>query len=275
MADTESRIALDADRPNADRRDLYNRKAFVQRLTQAVAQRPGRAPFIIGIEGSWGEGKSTVLEYMAQELSTHHPDVTLVRFNPWTYQGQDQMLLGLVRVIHEQLVERPKFKTLGHKLLGFVSTTAVFVGDLTGNTLASNSGKKGKEWADELAKGPSFEKLKQEMEQSLTESGIKIVVLVDDLDRLDHEAIRTVFRLLKAIFDLPSFTYILAYDPDIVAAALESFFDARGRCRGAGTSKKSFSSRWRSRNSTPSTSKRTCARRSSRPSTRTGWSGMT
>ncbi|GGL13076.1 P-loop NTPase fold protein [Deinococcus radiotolerans] len=86
MADTESRIALDADRPNADRRDLYNRKAFVQRLTQAVAQRPGREPFIIGIEGSWGEGKSTVLEYMAQELSTRHSDVTLVRFNPWTYQ---------------------------------------------------------------------------------------------------------------------------------------------------------------------------------------------
>lgn len=232
MAAAESLIALDADRPNANSTDLYNRKAFVQRLAHAVAQRPGRDPFIIGIEGSWGEGKSTVLEYMARELEAKHQDVTLVRFNPWTYQGQDQMLVGLVRVIHEQLEQRPKFEALGPKLLGFVGTTAALIGNLTGNTLATKAGEAGKQWADQLAKGPSFEKLKQELESALTESGIKIVVLVDDLDRLDHEAIRSVFRLLKAIFDLPSFTYILAYDPDIVAAALESFFDARGQMSG-------------------------------------------
>lgn len=232
MADAEPRIALDADRPNAGSNDLYNRKSFVRRLTQAVARRPGHEPFIIGIEGSWGEGKSTVLEYMAQELVTHHPDVTLVRFNPWTYQGQDQMLVGLVRVIHEQLKQQPKFQALGPTLLGFVGTTATLIGNLTGNTLATKAGEAGKQWAEQLAKGPSFEKLKQELETALTESGIKIVVLVDDLDRLDHEAIRSVFRLLKAIFDLPSFTYILAYDPDIMAAALESFFDARGQMSG-------------------------------------------
>lgn len=227
-------LKLHDDRPDASSADLYHRRKFVERLTQAVARRVESSPFIIGIEGTWGEGKSTVLEYMAQELRTYHKDVVLVRFNPWAYPSQELMLVGLVQVVSEELRESPqkRVKDLAKDVLGFVGGAAELLGSVTGQGYLEKGGAAGKTLADMLGKEDSFQKQKAELEAKLKKVQVQIVVLVDDLDRLDHEAIRSVFRLLKAVFDLPSFTYILAYDPEIIASALESHFESRGAMSG-------------------------------------------
>lgn len=135
MSEPAPPLSLDADRPDAAAPDLYNRHRFVQRLAQAVARRPSSAPFIIGIEGRWGEGKSTVLEYMARELEHKHPEVILVRFNPWAFPGQDQMLLGLVRAITEQFDEGETKSRVG-------ATHPVYAGmDARPRTAAAGAGR--------------------------------------------------------------------------------------------------------------------------------------
>ncbi|WP_165795464.1 KAP family P-loop NTPase fold protein [Deinococcus koreensis] len=234
MSETHRRIALHADRPSTLSEDRYHRRLFVRRLTQAVAARVETSPFIIGIEGTWGEGKSTVLEYMAQELAEHHKDVILVRFNPWAYPSQEQMMLGLVRVVAEALEDSkvPSVKDVAAGILHLVGSAAEWAGTATGLGHLKDAGTAGKAVAGALRQEASFSKQKASLERKLNEAGVQVVVLVDDLDRLDHEAIRTVFRLLKAVFDLPSFTYILAYDPAIIASALETHFEARGRPSG-------------------------------------------
>ena len=234
MAETHQPLTLHDDRPSASSDDRYHRRLFVRRLTQAVASRAETSPFIIGIEGTWGEGKSTVLEYMAQELAEHHKDVILVRFNPWAYPSQEQMMLGLVKTVAEALQGSRKrsVKALAATVLNFAGGAAEMVGSVTGQGYVEKAGAAGKTLAGTLGKEDSFPKQKAALEEKLAAAQIKVVVLVDDLDRLDHEAIRTVFRLLKAVFDLPSFTYILAYDPAIVASALEAHFESRGALSG-------------------------------------------
>ncbi|PNY79174.1 KAP family P-loop NTPase fold protein [Deinococcus koreensis] len=234
MANHDPRLKLHDDRPSASGDDLYHRRTFVRRLTQAVARRTQTSPFIIGIEGAWGEGKSTVLEYMAQELHANHRDVVLVRFNPWAYGSQDQMLLGLVQLVAERLREntRKSVRKLAAGVLGLVGSAAELAGSVSGQGHLEKGGAATRKLADALGQEDSFPKQKAALEAKLRTAQTQVVVLVDDLDRLDHEAIRSVFRLLKAVFDLPSFTYILAYDPDIIAAALEAHFESRGALSG-------------------------------------------
>lgn len=57
-------------------------------------------PLTIGIYGSWGMGKSTLLEYIANEVSwpTH-----VIRFNAWEYSSTDAIWPGLIRKIMDHM----------------------------------------------------------------------------------------------------------------------------------------------------------------------------
>jgi hypothetical protein len=63
-------------------------------------------------------------------------------------------------------------------------------------------------------------KRKAEVVDALRDLGRPIVVIVDDVDRLPAEEIRTIVQAIKAVADFPRTTYLLAYDREVVAAAL-------------------------------------------------------
>ena len=48
----------------------------------------------------------------------------------------------------------------------------------------------------------------------------RIVVVIDDIDRLTPDEIRLVFRLVKAVANFPQTIYLLAYDGPVITHAL-------------------------------------------------------
>jgi len=62
---------------------------------------------------------------------------------------------------------------------------------------------------------------RQETDELLRESETRIVVFMDDIDRLTKSEIQTLFKLLKLIADFPYMVYVLALDIDMVARALQ------------------------------------------------------
>ena len=69
---------------------------------------------------------------------------------------------------------------------------------------------------------------KREVERTLLEFDCKILVVIDDIDRLSNEQIRLVFQLVNAVAGFPNTIYLLSFDKDIVSRALE---DVQG-CNG-------------------------------------------
>jgi KAP family P-loop domain len=59
-----------------------------------------------------------------------------------------------------------------------------------------------------------------EVIKALAKVDRRVLVIVDDLDRIEPEQIRDVVRLIKLVGDFPNATYLLAYDSDKVARAL-------------------------------------------------------
>jgi hypothetical protein len=58
----------------------------------------------------------------------------------------------------------------------------------------------------------------------LKNSKRKIVVIIDDIDRLEHTQIMDVFRLVKSVADFPNMIYILGMDIDQVAHLLQEHY---------------------------------------------------
>lgn len=68
----------------------------------------------------------------------------------------------------------------------------------------------------------SLSEYKEDVIESLKKYDKKIVVFVDDIDRLSNEEIKSVFKLIKSVADFPNVIYVLSFDRDIVASALEN-----------------------------------------------------
>ena len=63
----------------------------------------------------------------------------------------------------------------------------------------------------------------------LGESGKRILIMIDDIDRLDDTEIATVFKLVKLAADFTHTAYVLAFDYDVVATALSKrYANSRG-----------------------------------------------
>ena len=61
---------------------------------------------------------------------------------------------------------------------------------------------------------------KDEIIRTMVKENLKIIVSIDDIDRLSEEEIIAVFQLVKALADFPNAVYLLAFDYDVVVRAL-------------------------------------------------------
>lgn len=61
------------------------------------------------------------------------------------------------------------------------------------------------------------------------EDHLKIIVSIDDIDRLSEEEIIAVFQLVKSLADFPNAVYLLAFDYDVVVRALSVVQHGDGR----------------------------------------------
>ena len=64
-------------------------------------------------------------------------------------------------------------------------------------------------------------KLKEEIEKILKQQKQKILIVIDDIDRLTAEEIRQLFRVIKAVANFPNVIYLLLFDKKVVIKALE------------------------------------------------------
>ncbi len=63
---------------------------------------------------------------------------------------------------------------------------------------------------------------KKEIRDHLQERDKKILIIIDDIDRLTPEEVRSLFRLIKANTDFPNVIYLLSFDRKIVEASLKT-----------------------------------------------------
>ena len=61
---------------------------------------------------------------------------------------------------------------------------------------------------------------KKEVESALRKERKRILVVIDDIDRLVAEEIRQVFRLVKSVANFPNVTYLLAFDKEVAIKAI-------------------------------------------------------
>jgi hypothetical protein len=185
-------------------------------------------PMTIGIQGDWGSGKTSLMNLIERELS----GFLKVSVNTWKYSQVDPgqglsvaVFLAVIRQLegHGGKEGADTFKRIASRTFSLLgkATQASFGVDPT-ELLKKDS-------LDVLFEQyEALEKLRDELAKAvdvIVKKGTgkdRIVVFVDDLDRIDPVRCVEILEVLKNFLDIPNLVFVLACDYEVVMEGLRS-----------------------------------------------------
>lgn len=241
MTDTHTdllRVLIDA--PTKATEDLLGFKPHAERLAaMLLKQQLPDSSLVVGIEGEWGEGKSSFINLLKAAFPTEQSDEArpiIVDFNPWWFEGSDQLLRHFFDELLGQIDRSGRWTASARKFMRGLAS--LLDGGGKAAQLVSDPGVMAVGKAAETASGllhkfaaektKSVHVLKASSKHVLEAQNFKTIVFIDDLDRLPAREIVELFRVIKAVADLPNIVYVIAYDRAIVASALDEVHKGRG-----------------------------------------------
>lgn len=239
-------------------RDLLKRAGFARHLLSVLKAVDADQGAVIGLEGPWGTGKTSVLGLM-KDIAVETPDaLQFIQFSPWMVSGTNDMVRALLMEILSHSAAKTdemwwrfwKGKSTSDtveafgqqlrnyvKVLEYVKHAAPLAemimpgGSLMAAGVATAAEEAGKEaegapsaFARLFRRStvPSLTEVKRDVEQAASRLPRRIVVVIDDLDRLPPQEIGTIIQAVKAVADFPNVLYLLCYDRATLASGIES-----------------------------------------------------
>lgn len=202
--------------------DEFNRREYSERIAQTIASRKETKSLVIGIYGKWGEGKTTVLNFIDNELKRHDGIVTIF-FNPWMFPSETELFVAFYTELAKGLKKSlpTMWENIGTAITDYI---APFVGLLDKADSAEKIGK--------LLSNVRLEELRDRIGKFLVQQKKLVVVFMDDIDRLDKDEIHAIFRLIKLSANFENVIYVLAFDPEIVEDALSERYFTKKQIAG-------------------------------------------
>ncbi len=199
--------------------DRFNRWQFAKRIADTLADRTDPSSLVVGLYGAWGDGKTSTLQLMEGALK-EHPEVVVVRFNPWYFQSEEKLLKGFFATLAEALGSslpsmKERIGTILTEYGAILSLASISLGGVV--TIKANEAAKG---LGETLSTVELDELRARLEEILQKSGKKIVVLIDDIDRLDRNETHALLKLVKLSAGFKYTRYVLSFDDEMVAAAI-------------------------------------------------------
>jgi predicted KAP-like P-loop ATPase len=217
---------LSSDLPLADPADdAFGYAPFASRLAAAIVDNKSPRGLVLAVHGRWGSGKSSVLNFVKHDLNLLPEErrPVIVDFNPWWFEGRDEIASQLLAQLAAQLPDRFKeFQQVARLLVKYSAALAHVAADVQGGFWL----KKFAVVLDRLremmgqSKKADVPSVKNEIADKLKSLGKRIVVFVDDIDRLTPDEARDFFRAVKALADFPEVVYVLFFDREEVSKAL-------------------------------------------------------
>jgi predicted KAP-like P-loop ATPase len=192
-------------------KDKLHRYPLANRIAGMINRFNENESYVVGIEGQWGSGKTSFINLILEELQTS--DAQIVKFNPWNFSDQNELIKDFFNSLVDSLKQNvgneeekiKKIKEYSSKLLKRSELTIAPELSFLGIKLKFGEVRK-------LLNEKPLEKQKESVNELLKELKRRIVIVIDDIDRLDADETKLVFKLVKITGNFFNTVFILAYD---------------------------------------------------------------
>jgi hypothetical protein len=215
--------------------DCLGYAAYVESLA-TVCLEPDIAPLTLGVFGSWGSGKTSLMKMLEARISGEDK-VKTVWANAWRYEGKDEMQSALIHAILAVLQSEKGLVDDALDVLDRLKKGAsvLKLGKFIGKTLLTMTPDIGglvdcfKDESEKLAE--TMAQFEKDFEALLAKVGIdRIVVFIDDLDRCQSDKVVETFETIKLFLNIPECTFVIGADAPKIGQAIKEHYklDHRG-----------------------------------------------
>jgi hypothetical protein len=189
--------------------DLLKREGFSVEVAEYILNTKTEYSFAIAISGKWGSGKSIFLTQLEKALSTN---TIIIKFNPWRSKNSNQILEDFFDSLINEL------KTYNKQLSKEIENYSRAILAADDNSINKIFNQLFKLFFTER----SITKQYDDVRSFIKSLKSKIVVIIDDIDRLDEEEILEVLRIVRNTANFPDTFFIVAFDHVYVESALKN-----------------------------------------------------
>ncbi|MDX2399507.1 KAP family P-loop NTPase fold protein [Microbacterium algeriense] len=207
--------------------DSLDRARFVAGLEPVLRRvHSSEQSSVLALIGAWGSGKSSVLAQLAFALRTPGdeekqqdvPSWITIPFNPWYFPDLASLQTGFFNELHDALPRRASWDKARDSIAGLGRAIAPFGGLL--NLVGIDASGPIAGMATVIATDQGVANKRRIAEESLRRADSPVLVIIDDVDRLDPPELLLLFKLIRLIGRLPNVHYLLAYDEVTLLDAL-------------------------------------------------------
>ena len=188
--------------------DQMDRKQFIEGLYNQITKYPLSDSFVFGLYGSWGEGKTSAL-YLLKNKLYENPSVIVFEYDPWYFSSPDKLIEGFYQGLYSSL-NKIYFLPNIKKTIGKYQRLLTSGLKLYGLNIELD-------WGNEI-----LEELRKKIEDWILITGKKVIILMDDIDRLQGKnEILEIFKLVKLSGKFKNTIFVLSFDPNIIISYLK------------------------------------------------------
>lgn len=203
--------ALFDDEPIGEtKNDELGYTVYANLLAEKISASNFEKAFSIGINGKWGMGKTSFIQLIKRKLNGEN--IIEINFNPWNSNSPKAIIQDFFETVQESI--RPHHSSLSRLLISY-SNKLVSLNDNTVTQTIQTS-------VSTLTGFESLGSLFDEINKALSKIDKKLIVYIDDLDRLDKDEIVEVIRLIRNTANFYNTFFVVAYDRNYVVNSLKN-----------------------------------------------------
>ena len=192
--------------------DIFDFKESVSYLVSYIDSLKYEDSFAVGINSKWGTGKSSYINLIKNQISKIKKEdkevYKILNFNPWRYSNSDEMIKGFFDELNNCISYNDN---VFNKILSTYSEKLV---PISQNTLFAF-------FHNLLYTADDAKTLHQKINKFLGDKRYRVVIFVDDIDRLNNEEVYEVFKLVRNTASFKNFIFIMAYDKEYINYAFD------------------------------------------------------
>lgn len=214
--DVSNPIFLEDDAIKSERDDVLGNAYQAEVFANAVLTSEAHPGLVFGIDGPWGIGKSSFVNLAQEHWARSSDKVVVCKIDHLHYASEPDLVDRMIRQLTASIqreVFAPEFRSAATRYSRL----------LNGKVDVSFLGFK-------FSLEPSrdtIDEMLDDLDDLLRRVGRRLIVVIDDLDRLDPKSVNNVLFALKRTFKLSQAVYVLCYDAEVLAASQDEGIRSR------------------------------------------------
>ena len=193
---------------------------YVNILLEAINNFDAESPLTIGIHGSWGSGKTSLMR-MLEKGFEYDNRVKTIWFNAWRYSKEDIIWRAFIMKllyklsVFQKLKEADWPKVFGELIKPFFSSNPN-LGDI----------KEAFSYGQRIDSMDEFEKGFKKIVQDVVKDG-RLIIFIDDLDRCLPEKTIEILEVIKLFLDVPRCVFVIGVEREVIERGIEVRYKSR------------------------------------------------